>query len=94
MVSSEEGAALLKQWQDVEAGLDASMKTVVDEWKVIASADYTGPLSQPLLHRCQDNTLAVNFSPEVSHGGGRRKMSAKTFDPYIYLLFVITFLQY
>ncbi|XP_047469509.1 uncharacterized protein LOC125025533 [Penaeus chinensis] len=64
VVSSEEGAALLKQWQEVEAGLDASMRTVVDEWKVIASADYTGPLSQPLLHRCQDNTLAVNFSPE------------------------------
>lgn len=71
MVSSEEGAALLKQWQEVEAGLDASMRTVVDEWKVIASADYTGPLSQPLLHRCQDSTLAVNFSPEVSHEQGK-----------------------
>ncbi|KAK7067107.1 hypothetical protein SK128_011277 [Halocaridina rubra] len=65
VVTSEEGVSLQKQWQEVQTGLESSMKAVIEEWRALASADYTHSLSQPLLLRKDDLTLAVNFSMEV-----------------------------
>ncbi|KAG7159120.1 Dynein beta chain, ciliary-like 3 [Homarus americanus] len=65
LVSSEEGVSLQRQWQEVQSGLEEYMKKVVEEWRALASADYTHALSQPILQRRHDSTIAVNFSSEL-----------------------------
>lgn len=64
-MSSEEGLTLKRQWQEVQNSLNEYMQLVVKEWQVLAAADYTYALTQPLLFRHEDATIAVNFSPEV-----------------------------
>lgn len=65
LVSSEEGMTLKRQWQEVQSSLNDYMQLVVKEWQTLAAADYTYALTQPLLFRHEDATIAVNFSPEV-----------------------------
>ena len=56
---------LQRQWQEVTGDLQEYIQKVVVEWRGVAGADYTPALSQPLLHRRHDSTIAVNFSAEV-----------------------------
>lgn len=64
-VSSEDGLLLHRQWQDVANHLQEYIEKVVVEWRSVAGADYTSALTQPLLQRRHDSTIAVNFSAEV-----------------------------
>lgn len=64
-VSSEEGLLVHRQWQEVANDLQEYIEKVVTEWRSVAGADYTPALTQPLLHRRHDSTIAVNFSVEV-----------------------------
>ncbi|XP_069187120.1 dynein beta chain, ciliary [Procambarus clarkii] len=65
LVESEEAMALQRQWHEVEACLMEYVKKVVEEWRTLASADYTHALSQPIIYRRPDLTIAVNFSSEL-----------------------------
>lgn len=67
-MKSEEGVSLQRQWHEVQSSLVEFMKKVVEEWRSLASADYTKALSQPILCRRLDTTIAVNFSSEVQLG--------------------------
>lgn len=65
-ISSEDGMVLQRQWQEVANDVQEYIDKVVTEWRSVASADYTPALSQPLLQRRHDSTIAVNFSAEVT----------------------------
>ena len=56
---------LQRQWQEVANDVQEYIDKVVVEWQSVARADYTPALTQPLLQRRHDSTIAGNFSAEV-----------------------------